>query len=263
MSNAEAEALRSLRSRLAGTAVAVAIGAACPIAIAAADVKGEAGAPPAPRGEQLARSSDCFSCHTLDHTLVGPPFDAIAQRYRGQPDATHKLAAKIKYGGSGNWGAVPMTPHPDLKDQQLAEIVTWVLSLHGQPATRQAAAQPSFTYKAKDGSTATLDFPLRDQKGHVSAAVFSGWEQFNSYCFRCHGEDATGSAYAPDLRTSLRGGMTRQQFAATTMAGRPDKGMPKWAGFFTPQEVDQIYDYVKGRSVGLVPAGRPDAHENG
>jgi len=263
MSWAEAEAVRSLRNWVSALAAAFAVGVACPTSSVRADSKGEPDTQHASPGEQLARGSDCFSCHTLDHTLVGPPFDAIAQRYRGQPEAIARLAAKIKSGGSGDWGAVAMTPHPDLDDRKLAEIVAWVLSLQGQPATHQAAAPPSFTYKLKDGSNATLDFPLRDQTGHVSAAVFSGWEQFNSYCFRCHGEDATGSAYAPDLRSSLRGGMTRHQFTATTMAGRPDKGMPKWAGFFTPQEVDQIYDYVKGRSIGLVPVGRPDARENG
>ena len=234
------------------------------IALLAAAVEGAAPAAVAParqqiEGEELARGSDCFSCHTLDHALVGPPFEAVAARYKGQPDATAKLAAKIKSGGSGDWGSVAMTPHPDFDDRQLAEIVDWVLSLDGRPEPHEAAAHKSFRYTLKDGSTVTLDFPLRNQQGRVSRDVFAGWEQFNSYCFRCHGEDATGSAYAPDLRQSLRAGMTRQQFVAAAMAGNPGQGMPSWAGFFSPQEITQIYEYVEGRSVGLIPAGRPGA----
>jgi len=235
---------------------ALPVGAGAPRARAAA-----AGAQAAQQsaGEKLARASDCFSCHTLDHPLVGPPFEAIAARYKRQPDALARLAEKIKAGGSGNWGDVAMTPHPDLDETQLADIVRWVLSLQGLRGQPEALAHKSFEYTLKDGSKVTLEFPLRDHGGHVSSDVFSGWEQFNSYCFRCHGEDATGSAYAPDLRHSLTAGMTRQQFIAISMAGRAAKGMPSWAGFFTPQEITQIYEYVKGRSVGLIPAGRPDA----
>ena len=102
-----------------------------------------------------------------------------------------------------------------------------------------------------------MDFRLFTHDHNVTAGVFSGFEQFNSYCFRCHGYDAVGGAYAPDLRRSLQGGMTRQQFVDIAMTGKPDKGMPSWAGFFSPKEIDQIYEYVKGRSLGLVPEGRP------
>jgi len=209
------------------------------------------------QGEELARTSDCFSCHAVDHTVVGPAFDAVAQRYRGQADAAPKLEAKIKAGGSGNWGAVPMTPHPALSHEQLAALVEWVLSLHNASPAPQAGAMRSYSYTLPDGTKATLDFPLFVKGHEITNDVFAGWEQFNSYCFRCHGEDATGSAYAPDLRHSLNAGMTRQQFISTSMAGRPDKGMPTWAGFFTPQEMTQIYEYVKGRSLGLIPTGRP------
>jgi cytochrome c len=46
------------------------------------------------------------------------------------------------------------------------------------------------------------------------------------------------------------------------MAGRPDKGMPSWAGFFDEKEIGQIYQYVKGRSLDLVPVGRPESNSD-
>ena len=67
----------------------------------------------------------------------------------------------------------------------------------------------------------------------VTKDIFHGYEEYNSYCYRCHGQDATGSEIAPDLRHSLTGGMTEQQFLSTAMAGRQEKGMPSWAGFLT------------------------------
>ena len=93
--------------------------------------------------------------------------------------------------------------------------------------------------------------------------MFTGYEQFNGYCNRCHGDDAVGGAYAaPDLRHSLAGGMTYQQFLQTAMAGRESKGMPSWAGFFTPEQIRDIYEYVKGREVDLIPTGRPPSAQD-
>jgi cytochrome c len=52
-------------------------------------------------------------------------------------------------------------------------------------------------------------------------------------------------------------GMTEGQFLSVAMAGKADKGMPSWAGFLSEDEIKQIYEYVKGRSLDLVPVGRP------
>jgi cytochrome c len=56
--------------------------------------------------------------------------------------------------------------------------------------------------------------------------------------------------------------MTEQQFFSMAMAGRTDKGMPGWAGFFSAKEVKQVYEYVKGRSLDLVPVGRPPSESD-
>ena len=132
---------------------------------------------------------------------------------------------------------------------------------------KEASAQASlpkaesklYTYKPKTAPAVQLDFPLfiPGNNAKVTKDVFRGYELFNSYCYRCHGTDATGSQLGPDLRHSLAAGMSRQQFLSVAMAGRKEKGMPSWAGFLTKQEVTQTYQYTKGRSLDLVPAGRP------
>jgi cytochrome c len=213
----------------------------------------------APDGEKLVKAGDCSGCHAVDSQVVGPAYNAIAKRYRGQADAVEKLAARIRAGGSGKWGSVAMTPHADLSDAQSREMVKWILSLKDPAAARPATESKSYTYTLKDGKTAKLDFSLfADGKGpKVTKAVFRGYELYNSYCYRCHGTDAAGSQLAPDLRHSLSAGMTRQQFLSIAMAGKADKGMPSWAGFLSREDITSTYQYVKGRSLDLVPPGRP------
>lgn len=217
-------------------------------------------------GQKLINASDCMSCHALDSQIAGPSWRAIARRYANQPGSAAKLAAKVRKGGAGTWGDVEMTPHPDLSEAHSRQMVEWILSLQAAPSSRSGAAQPPspsklYTYKPKSGPPVQLDFPLfvAGKPGTVTKDVFRGYELFNSYCYRCHGTDASGSQLGPDLRHSLASGMTQQQFLAIAMAGRKEKGMPSWAGFLSKQEVTQTYQYTKGRSLDLVPVGRPSS----
>ena len=210
-------------------------------------------------GEKLVKGSDCSSCHAVDRQVVGPSYSAVAKRYEGQADAAKKLAGRIRDGGSGNWGDVPMTPHPSLKDAQLLKMAEWILSLKEQGTAKAGAESKSYTHTLKDGKTVQLDFPLfvEGQGPKVTKDVFRGYLLFNSYCYRCHGQDATGGELAPDLRRSLGRGMKQQEFFSVAMAGREEKGMPSWAGFFSEDEIRRIYSYTLGRSLDLISIGRP------
>ena len=90
---------------------------------------------------------------------------------------------------------------PDLKDAQTKEIVQWILSLKDVPAARAANAKP-YVYTLQGGKKITLDFPLfvegSDRK--VTKDIFRGYALYNSYCYRCHGTDATESELGPNLR---------------------------------------------------------------
>ena len=209
-------------------------------------------------GESAARGSDCFSCHSIDQKLVGPAFSAIAQKFAGQPGAETTLEAAIKNGHVGTWGQIPMPAHPQLSDAQLQQIVTWILSLKGQKsATTTAPAGQSYTTLV-NGKPVTTSFPIfQPGTQKVTQSVFRGYELFDSYCFRCHGADAVGGEYAPNLRASLNNGMTENQFLSIAMTGRKAQGMPAWAGFFSPQDIDAIYQYTKARAIGAVSTGTP------
>ncbi|MDP7395767.1 MAG: hypothetical protein QGF67_17740 [Lentisphaeria bacterium] len=84
-------------------------------------------APRLSAAQRLMKRSDCLSCHTLDNKIVGPSFRDIASRYQGTPGIVEVLAGKVKDGGSGNWGNVPMSPHAQFTDEELQTMVTWIL----------------------------------------------------------------------------------------------------------------------------------------
>lgn len=78
--------------------------------------------------EELARKSACLACHTVDKKLVGPAYKDIAAKYKGQKDAEAKLIEKVKKGGSGVWGPIPMPPNAAVKDEDIKTLVKWVLA---------------------------------------------------------------------------------------------------------------------------------------
>ncbi|MBL8521878.1 MAG: c-type cytochrome [Betaproteobacteria bacterium] len=84
--------------------------------------------PPTDPALALANRHSCMACHRMEGKHVGPAFKDVAARYAGKPDAAAVLAAKVKSGGAGNWGQIPMPPNTGLSDQDLAVLVKWILS---------------------------------------------------------------------------------------------------------------------------------------
>lgn len=78
-------------------------------------------------GLALEAKSDCATCHKLDEKLVGPSFREIAAKYTESD--VDMLADKVINGGAGNWGQVPMTPHPQLSKDDAKTIVKYILLL--------------------------------------------------------------------------------------------------------------------------------------
>ena len=71
----------------------------------------------------------CVACHAVDRKVIGPAFKEVAAKYRGQAGAEAHLAEKVRAGGAGVWGDIPMSPNPQVPDQDLQTLVKWVLAL--------------------------------------------------------------------------------------------------------------------------------------
>ncbi|GGF10845.1 c-type cytochrome [Hymenobacter cavernae] len=81
------------------------------------------------KGVKLINASDCTSCHKEKELLVGPAYKDVAKRYTSTDANITALATKIIKGGQGNWGQVPMTPHPDLSVEDAKEMVKYILTV--------------------------------------------------------------------------------------------------------------------------------------
>ncbi len=80
-------------------------------------------------GEELIKKSDCLTCHKVDVKLLGPAYQEVAAKYPATDENITLLAGKIIKGGAGNWGDIPMAPHPSINENDAKEMVKYILSL--------------------------------------------------------------------------------------------------------------------------------------
>ena len=81
--------------------------------------------------EAIVKKARCVACHAVDVKRVGPAYKDVAAKYRGDTSAPPKLFDKVRAGGSGNWGEIPMLPHPadKISDEDLKTSIKWILAL--------------------------------------------------------------------------------------------------------------------------------------
>ena len=101
-------------TKLGANAVATAV--AAPLAAGAAATDGAA----------LAKANGCTACHGMTNKIIGPAFTDIAKKYAGTPDAMDYLAGKIRKGGQGVWGNIPMPEQAQLKDADTRAVAQWL-----------------------------------------------------------------------------------------------------------------------------------------
>jgi cytochrome c5 len=80
-------------------------------------------------GQALMQKDGCAACHAIDKKVVGPAYQDVAAKYKDDKGAAAKLAQKVKAGGSGVWGQVPMPPNAAVSDDDIKSLVAWILSL--------------------------------------------------------------------------------------------------------------------------------------
>ena len=79
--------------------------------------------------ETLAQKSGCLMCHGIDTAIIGPAYKDIAKKYKDDKSAEARLVEKVKAGGSGVWGKMPMPANsPKVKDDDIKTIVKWILA---------------------------------------------------------------------------------------------------------------------------------------
>jgi cytochrome c len=94
---------------------------ACLAAVAAAPARAQ-------NVDELLKKHACLACHAVDKKLVGPAYKEVAAKYRTQKDAQKTLAEKVKKGGVGVWGQVPMPPNAGVPDADINAMVKWILA---------------------------------------------------------------------------------------------------------------------------------------
>jgi cytochrome c len=87
-----------------------------------------AGAGNALASEALAKKYNCLTCHAVDKKVIGPAYQEVAAKYKGDAGAEARLISKVKNGGAGAWGQIPMPPNASVPDADIKILVKWVLS---------------------------------------------------------------------------------------------------------------------------------------
>lgn len=78
---------------------------------------------------EMLKKYNCTACHANDKKLVGPAYKDVAAKYKADGGAAEKLAKKIKAGGSGVWGPIPMPPHPQVSDADALALAKYVMTV--------------------------------------------------------------------------------------------------------------------------------------
>ena len=77
----------------------------------------------------MMQKDGCSACHAVDKKVLGPAYQDVAAKYRGDAGALARLTQKVKMGGTGVWGQIPMPPNAQVSDADIKALVTWILSL--------------------------------------------------------------------------------------------------------------------------------------
>ncbi|HYG37411.1 MAG TPA: PA14 domain-containing protein [Cytophagales bacterium] len=133
-----------------------------PVKVTAEKLAGEAAV------MELMAKSDCNTCHNKDVKTVGPAYMEIAKRYGSTENIRNELVAKVIKGGAGNWGQVPMTPHPTLSKEDAGTMVSYILALDADQEVKKTSkpSVPKLDYEIEFKAIApgTID-PQEEKKG--------------------------------------------------------------------------------------------------
>lgn len=131
---------------------------------------------------EMMKTSDCFNCHAVKTRMAGPSFSEVTQRYPHNPASVERLTKHVLEGSAGIWGSTPMPPHPNFTEEEVRQIIQWILENSEDPnwnlyaGTEGAFRTQAMTENEKNGVyilTATYtdhgldDKQLRKQGRHT------------------------------------------------------------------------------------------------
>ncbi|HTE30808.1 MAG TPA: c-type cytochrome, partial [Chryseolinea sp.] len=131
-------------------------------------------------GERMMHESDCQACHQMDAKSAGPSLRAISEKYRTDASAIDRLARKILTGGSGVWGAINMSAHPQLSMSQAQEIVRYIYSLTALDLP-SSTIPPVGLIKTAAGGRKSRE---SDRLFKISGAYLSDRKEFKAFAYR-------------------------------------------------------------------------------
>ena len=129
--------------------------------------------------------------------------------------------------------------------------------------TSGSTSPPLSQSSVVDTPPAAPQKPAGDQPENapkVSPVEYEGWRQYSVNCARCHGQDVLPNPVAANLLISLAPGGpidTPEKFSQVVSEGRPHRGMPAFKGTMSPDQIQAVYAYVKGRAEKRITPGRP------
>lgn len=95
---------------------------------------------------ELFQDGNCNNCHAVESKTVGPSLISVADKYRDDKEAQSKLEKKVRSGGAGTWGVLPMPgTRQNFSDESIKILVTWILEQKKKPTEEPKAAEKSDT----------------------------------------------------------------------------------------------------------------------
>ncbi len=114
------------------------------------------------KGGNMIAKSDCMSCHMVDKKSIGPSYNDVAKRYKGNAKEQAKLAGKIINGGAGVWGDHAMSAHPSISEADAMLMVSYIMTLGDvQAAAKPVPLKGTFTEKVPAGDNGRGGYLLR------------------------------------------------------------------------------------------------------
>ena len=152
------------------------------------------------KGLKLIEGSDCKACHAIEKKSIGPSYTEVALKYKDDDDALDYLAGKVISGGSGVWGEVAMSAHPQLPEEEAKEMVRYILSLANQDKTPSLPTKGTFTTTLPEGDKGVGTYVLRASYRDNGANGINGLSSEMTHLLRSSTVQASKAEFQNDIR---------------------------------------------------------------